>query len=78
MLGNAPKIHGLMPTLWMPLVKVVPEEEVPVAHDEVGVVVDEEAGLVRMEDRRILVIVDKETVLEGVRESRIPVAMVVG
>ena len=77
MLGNAPKIHGPMPTLRI-LVKVVPQEEVPVAHEEVGVVVDEEAGVVRMEDRRILVIVDKETVLEGVRESRIPVAMVVG
>ena len=43
MLGNAPKSHGPMPTLWIPLVKVVPKEELPVAHEEVGVVVDEEA-----------------------------------
>ena len=54
-----------MPTLRI-LVKVVPEEEVPVAHEEVGVVVDEEAGVVRVEDGRILAVVDEETVLEGV------------
>ena len=77
MLGNAPKSHGPMPTLRI-LVKVVPEEEVPVAHKEVGVVVDEEAGVVRVEDGRILAVVDEETVLEGVGDGRIPVAVVVG
>lgn len=78
MLGNAPKSHGPMPTLRIPLVKVVPEEEVPVAHEEVGVVVDEEAGVVRVEDGRILAVVDEETVLEGVGDGRVPVAVVVG
>jgi len=61
MLGNAPKSHGPMPTLRI-LVKVVPQEEVPVAHEEVGVVVDKEAGVVRVEDGRILAVVDEETV----------------
>ena len=75
MLGNAPKSHGPMPTLRI-LVKVVPEEEVPVAHEEVGVVVDEEAGVVRVEDGRILAVVDEETVLEGVGDGRIPEAMI--
>ena len=55
-----------MTTLRIPLVKLVPEEEVPVAHEEVGVVVDEEVGVVRVEDGRILAVVDEETVLEGV------------
>ena len=64
MLGNAPKSHGLMPTLRIPLVKVVPEEEVPVAHEEVGVVVDKEAGVVRVVEGRILAVVDEERVLE--------------
>ena len=77
MLGNAPKSHRPMPTLQI-LVKVVPEEEVPVAHKEVGVVVDEEAGVVRVEDGRILPVVDEETVLEGVGGGRVPVAVVVG
>ena len=77
MLGNAPKSHGPMPKLRI-LVEVVPEEEVPVAHEEVGVVVDEEAGVVRMEDGQILAVVDEETILEGVGDGRVPVAVVVG
>lgn len=40
MLGNAPKGHGPMPTL--PLVKQVAEEEVPMAHEEVGLVAAED------------------------------------
>jgi hypothetical protein len=81
MLGNAPKGHGPMPTL--PLVKRVPEEEVPVAHEEVGLVAteDEEAVLVRVEDGRILAVVDEEALLEGVEDGRVleePVAVVVG
>ena len=81
MLGNAPKSHGPMPTLRIPLVKVVPEEEVPVAHKEVGVVVDEEAVLEDVEDGRILAVVDKEALLEGMEDGRLleeQVAVVVG
>ena len=58
MLRNAPKGHGPMPTL--PLVKRVPKEEVPVAHEEVGVVavedgrVLEEALVVGVEDGLVL------------------------
>jgi hypothetical protein len=78
-----------MPTL--PLVKRVPEEEVPVAHEEVGVVaaedgrilvvVDEEAVLVGVEDGRRLAVVDEEALLEGVEDGRFleePVPVVVG
>ena len=39
---------------------------------------DEEAGVVRVEDGRILVVVDEERVLEGVGDGRVPVAVVVG
>ena len=67
-----------MPTLRIPLVKRVPEEEVLVAHEELGVVVDEEVGVVRVEDGQILAVEDEETVLEGVGDGRVPVVVVVG
>jgi hypothetical protein len=45
---------------------VVPEEELPVAHEEVGVLVDEEAGVVRVEDGRVpvAVVVGREGLIE--------------
>ena len=49
--------------------------------EEVTVVVVEEAGVVRVEDGRILAVVDEETVLEGVGDGRLleePVVVVVG